>query len=810
MTQTQQQPQMPNVKITDLVDEMKNNYLTYAEYVIRERAIPDVRDGLKPVHRRILWAMWEGGYKSTSPYRKSARVVGDCMGKYHPHGDSSIYSAMARLAQPFSLNQILVDGQGNFGSVDNPTPAAYRYTEARLSKFSEAVYFADIEESTIDFIDNYDGLEKEPSVLPTRIPMILLTAPSGIAVGMATDIPPHNLNEVCDATLAYLSDPNIDVKSLLAFIQSPDVPLGGLIRIDGCKDAYETGHGSFPYRVVAEFESEGNQKSIVIKSIPYSSCKDDIVREIAMAVNEDKISGIKEVRDESTKHGIRICVEVAARSDSNAVLNSIFKHTRLQSNIKANMVAICGKQPRVVGLKNILDAFVTFRRDVVRRRTIFRKQKAEQRKEIIDGILIFLSKADQLIKIVRAGTDTEKTLVELMKHSLSRRQAEHVYNMPLRRLSAQDEKKLKDELAEITPYIQEQQDILKDKSKLDGVIRKEIKEIQDKFGVTRRTQVTSDFSSIEAKDTIKEQRVSLIFLSDGTVKSTPIDDYRLQKRRGQGVSGVKVPDGVVPDYVGQASTHDNVMVFTDQGHRYRLGVHLIPALGRGKKPQPLQNYIPLFQPGERVVSVTKEKLNDDECLVMLGSQGKLRKLKAKVVNKTQDKTTEFYPVSAGGRVVSAIVAKSDDEIIMLSKIGMVLRTSLTNIREVASRKSVGSRGIKLKSGDEALSVSVVPKEGHLLTVSKSGFGKRTDLKHYIAKGRGRKGSKGIKLTDGDELLFGQAIMATETEASLFIITNKNVAIRLRFNSVPSQGRTARGTAVKKLEDDEVIASVAVE
>jgi len=802
--------QMTNVKITDICDEMKENFLTYAEYVICDRAIPDVRDGLKPVHRRVLWAMWNAGYKSNSPYRKSARIVGEVIGKFHPHGDGSAYESMVRLAQPFVLNNVLVDGKGNFGSVDGSPAAAYRYTEARLHKFAEAVYFADIGEQTVRFIDNYDGLEKEPVVLPARIPMILLTASSGIAVGMATDIAPHNLNEVCDATLAFLDNPTIDVAKLCRIIQGPDIPLGGVLKSGG-NGTYEHGRGTFLYRVLTEFETEGKSKSIIIKSIPYATNKENILQEVAAAINDGKVDGIKEIRDESDKKGIRICIEVAPRADHTAVLNSLFRHTRLQCHMKFNAVAICKNQPRNVGLREVLSEFITFRREVVRKRTAYRKEQAESRKEIVDGMLVANAQVALVIEIVRNGRDADKTVTELQSRiKLTKRQAEHVFNMPLRRLSKMDCDKLDAEQKELTSFIVQQDAILKDKAKVDEVIHEEVKEIQKQFGNVRRTHVVTDFGSIEAKDTVKQQIVALIFMSDGTVKSTPIDDYRVQQRRGRGVSGVRVPDGVVPVHVAQANTHDDVMVFTDQGNRYRLAVHLIPALDRSRKPQSLQSYIPEFQQGERVVSVTESVLDDDESLVMLGSKGKLCRMQASIVNRTRDKTTKFYPVDAGGKLVSAVVAKKDADVVIVTKMGRVLRTAISNIREVASRESAGAQGIRFAiADDEALSASVAYQNGYVLTITQRGVAKRTALEHYPKQGRGCTGVIGVKLMKGDYLVFGQVIVPDE-DTSLFAITNQNIAIRTRFTEVSEQGRAARGTAIKRLEQDEYIASVAVE
>jgi DNA gyrase subunit A len=796
-------------KVAGFANALRSNFLTYAKYVIRDRSLPDVRDGLKPVHRRIMWTMWEMGCKHNAKAKKSGRIVGDCMGKYHPHGDMAIYDAMVRMAQPFSMNIPLVNGQGNFGSLDGDNPAAQRYTEARLSQFAQEVLFADIEDETVDFVPNYDGELKEPTVLPARVPLVLMTAPSGIAVAMATNIQPHNLAEVCDAMLAVMDDPKMTLEAVMSILPAPDFPLGGTIkRGPELVEMYQTGHGKYQYRAVADFETEGHHKAIIIRDVPYGQNKADIIKSIAELVRDGKVEGISEVRDESTKDGVRICIELKGRASHEAVLNSLYSHTKFQINFSQNMVVIDGHRPKNMGLLEILHAFIDFRREVIRRRTECRKAKAEARLELVEAMLWAGEHAEEVVETVQHAEDPIAQLIEM---GLTTRQAEHVYGMPLRRLSNADQSSLDEERMGLETFIKECVEILTNRKKLDGVIRAETQEIRDKFANPRRTTCISDFSTITAKEMVKEQDVALVFLSDGTVKSTPVSDYRLQKRRGRGVMGVRVPDGVYPIHMETVSTHDDVMVITDKGNRYLMHGYDVPALERGRKPKHVKEYIELFGEDEHVVAVTKAKLADDEVLVILGSEGMLKKQSAETVMSVRETTTLFYPVDKGGEVISAIVAKTTDEIMVTTAQGQVLRTKLSDIREVASRLSKGVRILKLAKGDRLLSVSVAESGGHLLTVTKQGYGKRTPVSEYQAHARGGKGVRGCKLKDDDELIFASVVPEHDEDAGISILTSMSMAIRMRVLDVREMAsRTGLGTILKKLESDECLTTVSVE
>jgi len=798
-------------KPADFADELRSNFLTYAEYVIKDRAIPDIRDGMKPVHRRILWTMWEGGFRSRSQYRKCGRITGEVMGKYHPHGDGAIYAAMVRMAQPFSVSHPMVDGKGNFGNVDGDSAAAYRYTEARLAVFAEKVFFSDIDDETVEFVPNYDGSEKEPSVLPARIPMILLTSANGIAVGMATSILPYNLGEVCDAMIATLRDPAITLKKIHSYMPAPDFPLGGLVA--GIRpDIYANGRGSVKFRSTADFEEKGNKDYIILTGVPFQTNKSNLLQKLAEAVRDEKLNGVVDVRDESSKHGIRICVEVHKRADKHALLNAIYRKTDFQTTHSMNAVVIDGKRPECVGIREILLRFIEFRREVVRLRTECRKRKAEERLEIVNGILKAIANRNKVINIVTKSDDPVNEMIAKIGFTL--RQAEHVFNMPLRRFSKMDSNKLREEKKELEETIKELKEILANPKKLDEVIISETEEIKKLFAHPRRTKVVKDFESISIKDMVKSEDVVLTFLNDGTVKSTPVDDYRLQRRRGRGSStGAKSEEDSYPTFVATCNTHDDVMIFTSHGNRYKMRAFDITPKKRGTKAVPVKEIIPAMEDGEKVIALIPSELKDDEVLVVVGSKGLLKKQSRSSVMKALNTTTKFFDTDRGGEVIGAIVAKSTDEIVVSTKKGQILKTPLDKIREVKSRKSAGVAICKrLKPDDTILSVSRVDPNGHVMTVTKSGFAKRTTVGKFAAKGRSSMGVKGCKLPAGDEVVFGQAVCDDDSDdVGLFVMTNKNMVIRLRLREVrETTGRGSLGTKLKRMAKGEHITTVTVE
>ena len=807
------QSMVSGIRPSDFTDELSSNFLAYAASVIQDRAIPDVRDGLKPVHRRIMWGMWEGGYRHHTPYSKSARITGHIMGLYHPHGDTSIYDALVRLAQPFSLAHPLVDGKGNFGNVDGDSAAAMRYTEARLSAFAEAVLFADIDENTVDFIPNYDGKEKEPVVLPARIPLLLLTSANGIAVGMATRILPFNLGEICDALVAVVRQPAIEVEELHKILTAPDFPLGGIVA-NVKPSLYRLGDSSIDYRVRASFEERSGKKYVVITDVPFQQSKSELIQKVGLLVREDKLVGIRDIRDESNKNGIRIVCEVDPRSSNDAVLAALYGSTDFQTSLSSNMVAILKQKPRMVGLLRVLKEFVGFRREIITKRTQNQKKRFEERKEIIDGIELAIKHKNEVIKLV---SDSNEPVKDLMKLGLNQRQAEYVFEMPLRRFSKSDVTKLHEEQQQLTKAIADAQALLSSPQAVDEVIIRETLEIKDKFAIPRRTLVVPNFSAISLKDMVKKEDVVLIFLNDGTAKSTPISDYRLQRRRGRG-SGTGArsnEDGAYPVYVATVNTHDDVMLITDKGNRYRINAFTIPPLQRGSKASPLTSVVQGFADDEKVVAVVSSGLADDEVLVIVGSNGMLKKQSRQNVIGARDSTKLIYDVARGGAVVGAIVAKTTDEIVLASIKGQVLRTKLEKIREVQSRNSAGVQAFRMDKGDRILSISRGDPAGSVLTVTSRAFAKRTAMEEYPVKPRQSPGVIGCKRKDDqDEVVFAQAIPAqliTDEDAGLFVMTSSNRVIRLRISDVRvTAGRSALGTPLKKLEGAEKVTSVTAE
>jgi len=800
---------IPGVGVTDFADELTFNFLAYAKHVIQDRAIPDVHDGLKPVHRRILWAMYDMGCRSGSKPKKCAEVCGSVTGKYHPHGEVAVYNALVRMAQSWSMSVPLIEGQGNFGNADGHPPAAQRYTESRLSKFGEHVLFSDIQDEVVDFVDNYSGEYQEPSVLPARIPLVLLTAPSGIAVGMATTILPFNLGEVCDSLIALIDDASMDSIALSNLLPAPDFPLGGLVKEGSREELYDQGRAAVRFRCSADFETEGKRRSIIIRDIPFAKDKSALVEEIAKVAEEEKVNGIADYTDESTKEGIRINVILKPDVDPQVVLNQLYTHTSMESNMSMNTVAICNRKPVEMGVLSILKEFIDFRRTIVRKRTESRKRNAEAKLEIVQGVLLATKNADAVLEIVRKSSNPIRGLMK--DFGLSQRQAEYIFNMPVRKFSQEDTDKQKKEEDELTTYVAELGLILSDKKHIDAIIKEETQEIKEKFAVPRKTTLISDFGSLTVKDCIKEEEVVLAFLSNGTIKSTPVSDYRIQRRRGQGMMGMPLPDGIYPLFVTQQSSHAELMLLTDKGNRYKLRVYDIPVLDRVRTPRHISSYIPVFKDDERVIAATKSHLEENEVLVILGSKGQLVKQIAKTVNSVRDSTTKFFSTEIAGNVVGALVAHKNDEIVISTAKGQALRTKLSKIREVKKRAGAGVRAIRIQAGDNIIGLSVVVPNGVLMTVSKDGYGKRSNADDLPVIGRGGKGVIICDLKDDDALVFAEVVEKGDGDEGLFIMTNLNKAIRMKIGSVRLQvGRRGLGVHLKKMDDGEVVTAVSVE
>lgn len=794
--------EVPIVQVVDIADKISSNYLTYAEYVLRNRAVPDARDGLKPIHRRILWAMWTMGCRSKNPHRKSARIVGDVVGKYHPHGDSAAYEAMVRLAQPFALNDVLVDGKGNFGSVDNPKGfAAHRYTEARLSEFAEVVYFADIEEETVEFAYNYDGSEKEPVVLPARLPMLLCTSPSGIAVGMATDIPPHNLSEVCDTVLAYLEDTEMDSKGLAAALQGPDFALGGLINVLERDEVYATGHGKFDYRSIVEFESDRKHKAVVVRTVPPGVPKEVLIKEIADGVLKGKIGGVRGIRDESGKEGIRVWIEVDPSASHEDVLESLYAKTRLQSAVRMNAVVILDGAPVVVSLKTVMEQFIAFRREVVKRRAIHRRTRAATRREIVEGILKAAENPRGVMDIVCQGKKPEATIERLGREvGLTKTQAEHVYAMPVRRFSILERSKLVSERKELDRQVAEQDRILKSGAAVDEIIRNETLAIREKFGSPRRAHLSVDFSTIVTADVVADKKVVILFLTNGTVRAMSADDYEALKRRTS-ANERRVPDGVVSRYVAKTSSRDTVMLFTDQGNRYCLDVSCLPLEERARRPRPLSEYVDCAK-NERVIAVTKNRIRDDESLLILSRSGLLARLAAAAVNSARCDTVSFYPE----KVAAVMVARGDEDVVMVSAAGKVHRISLANVRVMKTRGSGGVQTLMTRDDDVVVAMFGSDVDMQIVTITTDGHCKRTALCEFPTKGRRGQGIQGAK----GRVVYAGAVTDTDQETTLEICTSDNVAWRVRCGQVPEMKRNSAGVLLRKMKAGEEVTSVVVD
>lgn len=789
---------MSTIKVGEISDVMRKNYLTYAEYVIKDRAIPDARDGLKPVHRRILWAMFSEGWTKKSSPKKSARVVGSVIGKYHPHGELSVYNALVRLAQPFSLNYPLVDGSGNFGSVDGSPAAAQRYTECRLSDFAEKVFFDDISENTVDFVDNYDGSEKEPVYLPARIPMLLLVGISGIAVGTATEIPPYSLDEICKATIAYIKNPAITDDALFELIQGPELPLGGVLSpCNGPKSELGGGSGSYWYRPSIAFENDASgNKNIILKSVPYAANKSDIIVDIAQAVQDEKVEGITDIRDESAKNEIRIVLEVSKRSDVNSVLFSLYKNTKIQTKLNCNVVSIINSQAKVSGIREILSCFVDARTKAVTRRTAFRKAKAVDKLEITDAILVAIKHHEEVIRIVRNESDPKQKLID--RFSLSERQADAIYNMPIRRFSKMDKAEYTNESVRLSDYIKEQDAILASSDRVKNIIMQEIEEIRTTFKTDRKTTIIDNIEKVTIKDTIKKQEVVVMFLPDGTMKSTPVDDYRIQKRRGRG-SKATASNETAPTYITTVSTHDDIMIFTDAGNRYRLSAHQIPTLEKGKKPRPISDYIEGYEPSEKVIGVTDARLGENESIFSITKNGMARRIEGRVVNSMRDNNTSFYPVQKDDRLVfSRVIKDADKSVLIFTREGLGLHCSLDDFRVSASKAGIGVRAIKLKKGDSVISASLVANEDEVLVITTQGYGKKVSVGEFMLKGRGGQGISVGNLEKDDGVCIGASVFSGDDDTTLFAITNLNIAIRISLEDIRVMGRSARGVQIKRM------------
>jgi DNA gyrase subunit A len=795
---------------TNLADEMQQSYMAYAMSVIIGRALPDVRDGLKPANRRVLYGMQQMGLMPGRPYRKSAKIVGEVMGNYHPHGDQAIYDTLVRMAQPFNMRALLVDGQGNFGSVDPDPPAAQRYTEARLSRVGAAM-MADIDKDTVDFQPTYDDSSTEPTVLPTILPNLLVNGSAGIAVGMATNIPPHNVGEVVGGLLFLLENqdltPDERLEGLLARITGPDFPTGGFIcGRTGIRQAYRTGRGSITMRARAEIEvRKGDKESIVITEIPYQLTKTRLIDKIVELHREKTIEGIADVRDESDRQGMRIVIDIKKGEPSQIILNNLYKHTPLQDTFGVIMLAIVEQRPRVLTLLEVCELFVDFRRTVVRRRTAHDLRQAEARAHILEGYAIALDHLDEVIKLIRAAKNPEEARVGLIERfGLSEIQAKAVLDLQLQRLTNMERQKIVDQLAEIRLLIADLKDILASARRLDGIVGSELAKIRDEHGDARRTEIVDAVDEITAEALIAEEDVVLSISHTGYIKRTSLTTYRSQRRGGRGRVGMKTRDEDFVDQLFIASTHSYVLIFTDRGRAYWLKVHEIPDVGPNGKGKAAVNLVRL-QPGEKIAAFLAARSFEGGGYVLLATRkGIVKKTDLGAFANPRPSGIIALSVEDDDALIEAVLTTGADEILLGTREGMAIHFSEEDVRPMG-RAAYGVKGIELESGDEVVALEVVA-EGTVLTVTGNGYGKKTDLAEYRLQTRGGKGLINIKTEGRNGSVVGVKLLRSEEEVML--ITEKGMIIRLDTSELSTIGRNTQGVRMIQLEEGDHLVSVA--
>ncbi len=797
------------VKLVKIEDEMKSSYLDYAMSVIVSRALPDVRDGLKPVQRRILYALGDMGLRHDSSYKKSARIVGEVLGKYHPHGDTAVYDAMVRMAQDFSMRYTLVDGQGNFGSVDNDPPAAMRYTEARLSRIA-AEMLADIEKDTVDFAPNFDGSLKEPMVLPARLPDLLLNGASGIAVGMATNIPPHNLGELCDGICHLIDNPEATVDDLLKMIPGPDFPTGGILEgLEGIRSAYATGHGRIVVRARTHIEeaARGGRYQIVVSELPYQINKATLVERIAELVRNKRLDGISEVRDESDREGMRIVIELRREGQAQQVLNNLCKHTAMQSSFFINMLALVDGQPKMVTLKGGLLHYIEFRRNVITRRSRFDLEKAMERAHILEGFRIALDRLNEVIATIRRSQTVETARNNLMTgFDLTQVQAQAILEMQLRRLAAMERKKIADEYTELLKIIAYLEDLLANPKKIDFLIKEEVGELKSRYGDPRRSEISSeeirDFSD---EDLIPQQQMVVTLSNRGYIKRVATDTYRQQHRGGRGIVGMVTREADAVRRMLIASTHHNLLFFTDRGRVFRLKCYEIPReSSRTARGIPVVNLLSI-DVKERVTAViTASELVQDRFLVTATRKGEVKKTSLAEFSSVRSSGLIAMDLEQGDELVRARVAVADDQVVLVTESGQSIKFSVAKLRG-ASRTSGGVRGIRLAPGDSVVGMEVAVPDGDLLVMSSNGFGKRTPFRLYPLQHRGGGGVRTFKVVAKTGRVVAARVVYPSDE--LMLISAKGIVIRTSVESIPVQGRGTQGVAVMRVEQGDSVASI---
>ncbi|WP_454052256.1 DNA gyrase subunit A [Clostridium sp. Marseille-Q7071] len=795
-----------NILPIDIRHEMKNSYISYAMSVIVGRALPDVRDGLKPVHRRILYSMHELGITPEKGYRKCARIVGDVLGKYHPHGDSSVYDALVRMAQDFSIRYTLVDGHGNFGSVDGDSAAAMRYTEAKMSKITLQM-LRDINKNTVDFIPNFDGEEQEPSVLPSRFPNLLVNGSSGIAVGMATNIPPHNLKEVIDGVIMVIDNEDVTITELMSSIKGPDFPTAGIILgRAGIKSAYETGRGKVVVRSKSEIEEHNGRNRIIVSELPYQVNKANLIENIAELVKDKKIDGISDLRDESDREGMRIVIELKRDANANIVLNRLYKHTKMQDTFGIIMIALVDGEPQTLNLKQILVHYLNHQKMVVRRRTEFDLDKAQARAHILEGLKIALDHIDEVISLIRSSKTGQEAKEGLMaKFGLSEKQSQAILDMKLQRLTGLEREKIEEEYNELMKIIQYLKSILENEEILLGIIKEELMEVRNKYGDERRTAIEKNPYSIDEEDLIAEEDVVITLTHAGYIKRLPIDTYNAQKRGGRGIQGVTTKEDDFVEHIFITPTHNNLIFFTNKGKAYKLKAYEIPEGSRTAKGTNLINILPLENNETIQAVISLKTFEADNYLVMGTKEGVVKKTSLDKYASIRRNGLIAINLREEDELIGATITTGDSEIIFVTKQGYSIRFNEKDAREMG-RTTTGVKAITLREEDIAVSMVVVKENEELLVISEKGFGKRTDISEYTLQRRGGKGIKTYRVTEKTGYVVGARIVKDGDE--LMLINSDGIIIRLNVADISTTSRNTMGVTLMKTGEDVNIVAMA--
>ncbi len=795
------------IDLVDIEDEMKSSFMDYAMSVIISRALPDVRDGLKPVHRRVLFAMYDMGMYPGRPFKKCARIVGEVLGKYHPHGDMAVYETMVRLAQEFSSRYELVEGHGNFGSIDGDSPAAMRYTEARLSKLAMEM-LRDIDKDTVDFGPNFDETLQEPAVLPSRLPNLLVNGSSGIAVGMATNIPPHNLKEVINATIAAIDKPDISAKELMKAVKGPDLPTGGLIMgREGIKEAYETGRGSMKVRGRAHIEEMKSGKNrIIISEVPFQVNKARLTEKIAELVREKKIQDITDLRDESDRSGMRLVIELKREAIPQIVLNNLFKHTQLEITFGIIMLALVDGVPRVLPLPQMLRHYINHQTEVVIRRTKFELAKAEERAHILAGLLVALKNLDEVISIIRKSKEVAEAKSRLTKRfALSEKQAEAILDMKLQKLTALEREKIEIEHKELLERIEYLKGVLADENKVLQIIKEELVEIRDRYGDARRTEITASATDIDIEDLIAEEKMVITITHSGYVKRLPVTTYRRQKRGGRGVLGMELKEDDFVEHLFITSTHDYIMFFTSKGKVYRVKAHELPLGSRQSKGQALVNLLPLSSGGEARAVIATRKFEQDRFLIMATKNGLVKKTTLAEYDSSRKEGLIAITLREKDELISVKLTDGKQDVILVTQKGQAIRFKEEGARPMG-RISMGVKGISLTRGDCLVGMDIATEDAELFVITENGYGKRTPISKYPQQARGGKGVKTIKLVSSRGHIVSQRVVKKNHE--LMIVSSEGIVLRVPAKDIPTMGRNTQGVKIMNIMGKDKVGALA--